>query len=178
MRLALGLTLLTLAAAGGDARAQERCADRDVEFEAAPEAMRAALACEVARVRAREGAQELRADAQLDLAAARHATDMFERRYFSHTSPGGGDLADRGRRAGYAVRRCAWRLGELLAWGVGARSTAAGTVRAWLDSPPHRRILLSSRYRELGLGTQGGTPYARFGASGITVALVLGQRDC
>jgi uncharacterized protein YkwD len=84
-------------------------------------------------------------------------------------------LADRVRRAGYA--RCRWLVGEILAWGVGPRSSAAGTVRAWMDSPPHRRILVSRRYRELGLGMQAGAPIEGL-QRGVTVAAVLGRRIC
>jgi uncharacterized protein YkwD len=50
-------------------------------------------------------------------------------------------------------------------------------VDAWLDSPPHRRVLLSGRYAELGLGLQAGTPF-RAGAAGVTVVAVLGDRSC
>jgi uncharacterized protein YkwD len=102
---------------------------------------------------------------------------MLDRRYFSHTSPGGGDLGDRARRAGYARRTCAWRVGEVLAWGVAQRSSAAGTVAAWLDSPSHRRIIVSRRYAELGVGTVAGTPYEQY-PSGVTVAVVVGRRHC
>jgi uncharacterized protein YkwD len=156
---------------------QAMCANSDVQFEASPPLVREALLCEIARVRARHDAGRLRPDAQLDVAAARHAADMFERRYFSHVSPGGGDLADRAKRAGYALRRCSWRIGEVLAWGVGPRATAASTVKAWMDSPGHRRILLSGRYREVGVGLQAGTPFAEH-PSGVTVAAVLGRRRC
>jgi uncharacterized protein YkwD len=156
---------------------QEPCANRDVPFEAAPALVRDALLCEIARVRSRRDAGRLRPDAALDLAAGRHATDMLERRYFSHTSPGGGDLGDRARRAGYARRTCSWRVGEILAWGVEGRSTAAATVTAWLDSPSHRHILVSRRYSELGVGAVAGTPFERY-PSGVTVAAMLGARHC
>jgi uncharacterized protein YkwD len=175
-----GATVSLAAAAAAlpaDASAMQACANRDVEFESAPPLVREALVCEIARVRTATDARRLRPDGQLDLAAARHAVDMFERRYFSHTSPGGGELADRAQRAGYALRRCSWRVGEVLAWGVGPRSTAARTVRAWMDSPAHRRIIVSRRYRELGVGMQAGTPYDEF-PSGVTVAAVLGRRHC
>lgn len=160
-----------------DAAAQAPCPNRDVRFADGPALMREALLCEIARVRARRDERPLRGDGQLDLAAARHAVDMQERRYFSHTSPGGGDLGDRARRAGYALRRCSWRVGEVLAWGVGRRSTAAGTVRAWMDSREHRRILVSRRYREVGAGLAAGTPFDEF-PSGVTVAVMVGRRDC
>ena len=115
--------------------------------------------------------------AQSDLAASRHATDMFERRYFSHVSPGGSDLADRARRAGFAKRRCSWMVGEVLAWGVATQKTAAGTVQAWMDSPSHRRILISRRYGQIGIGLQAGTPYDAY-PTGLTAAAVLGRRHC
>jgi uncharacterized protein YkwD len=102
---------------------------------------------------------------------------MVERRYFSHYSPAGADVADRARRTGYAKRECAWRLGEVLAWGVGGRSTAAATVRAWMQSPGHRRILVSNRYSDLGVGTVAGTPAAEY-PHGLTAAAVLGRRHC
>jgi uncharacterized protein YkwD len=179
----VGLAAAAVSLAGQSSQAeagprQEPCANRDVPYEAAPALVREALVCEIDRARARRrDARRLRPDAQLDLAAGRHATDMVERRYFSHTSPGGGDLADRARRAGYAKRTCSWRVGEILAWGVAERSTASGTVAAWLDSTPHRRILVSRRYAELGVGTVAGTPYERY-PSGVTIAVMLGRRRC
>ena len=181
IRLRRGATVsLAAAAVSGpvvpdeaDARA---CADRHVSFEAAPAQMREALLCEIDRVRARRDARRLRADRELALAAARHATDMRERRYFSHVSPGGGDLADRARRAGYARSGCSWRVGEILAWGAGPRATAAATVRAWMRSRGHRRILVARRYREVGVGLRAGTPFGF--PSGVTVAAVLGRRSC
>jgi len=45
-----------------------------------------------------------------------------------------------------------WRVAENLAWGTGARGTAAGIVRAWLASPGHRRNLLRPGFRRIGLG--------------------------
>jgi uncharacterized protein YkwD len=159
------------------AEASAACANRDVEFQANPAVVRDAVLCEIAESRERRDIRDLRGNAQLDLAAGRHATDMFQRRYFSHVSPGGGDLADRARRSGFARRNCTWMVGEVLAWGVGSRSTAAGTVRAWMNSPGHRRILISGRYGQIGLGLQAGTPYDAY-PTGVTVAAVLGRRHC
>ena len=121
--------------------------------------------------------RDLRTNAQLDEAAGLHAADMWQRRYFSHVSPGGGDLADRARRSGFARRNCSWMVGEVLAWGVGSRSTAAGTVRAWMNSPGHRRILISGRYGQIGIGLVAGTPFDAY-PSGLTAAAVLGRRHC
>ncbi len=171
----MAVAAVTLPLAPADASAA--CADRDVEFQANPALVRDAMLCEIAEIRQRRDIRDLRANAQLDLAAGRHATDMVERRYFSHVSPGGSELADRARRAGFARRNCSWMVGEVLAWGVGSRSTAAGTVQAWMNSPGHRRILVSGRYGQIGLGLQAGTPFDAYPV-GLTVAAVLGRRHC
>jgi uncharacterized protein YkwD len=174
----LAAAVVTIPAVADDADARRApCANRDVEFEAAPELAREALICEIARVRARRDLRRLDPDERLSRAARRHAADMVERHYFSHYSPGGADVADRARRTGYARASCAWRLGEVLAWGVGGRSTAAGTVRAWMDSPDHRHILVSRRYSDLGVGMVAGTPERVF-PHGLTAAAVLGRRHC
>jgi uncharacterized protein YkwD len=161
----------------GADRASAACANRDVEFQVNPAVVRDAMLCEIERVRERRDVRDLRTNEQLDLAASRHATDMWERRYFSHVSPGGGDLADRARRSGFARRGCSWMVGEVLAWGVASRSTAAGTVRAWMNSPGHRRILISRRYGQVGIGLQAGTPFDAF-PTGLTAAAVFGRRHC
>jgi uncharacterized protein YkwD len=174
----LAAAVVTIPTAADDADARRAgCANRNVEFEAAPELARQALVCEIARVRAKRDLRQLDRDERLAKAARRHAADMVDRHYFSHYSPGGADVADRARRTGYARRACSWRLGEVLAWGVGGRSTAAGTIRAWMDSPGHRRILISTRYSDLGVGTVAGTPERQY-PHGLTAAAVLGRRHC
>ncbi len=178
-RRSAGVSLVTavfvLPALPKDAAAA--CANRSVQFDTAPTMVRDAVLCELERVRDRRDLGGLRSNDGLDLAAARHANDMFQRRYFSHVSPGGGELADRVRRVGYAKRSCSWGVGEVLAWGVGTRATAAATVDAWLDSPSHRRILLADRYSQIGLGLQAGAPVDGY-TGGLTAAAVLGRRDC
>ncbi len=167
-----------LPAAPGDADARgSECANRNVPFEVAPAAARAALRCEINRVHAERGLRRLGDDKRLDKAARRHAADMVKRHYFSHYTPAGSDVADRARRTGYAKSRCSWSLGEVLAWGVAGRSTAAATVQAWMGSPEHRHILISSRYADLGVGTVAGTPDKAY-PHGLTAAAVLGRRDC
>ena len=90
------------------------------------------------------------------------------------TSPGGGDLGDRARRAGYAKRTA--RGGSARCW-RGAwrrRSTAAATVAAWLDSPDASAHPDLARYSDIGVGTVAGTPVERI-PSGVTVAAMFGR---
>ena len=51
-------------------------------------------------------------------------------------------------------------LGQTLGWGWGTSATPAAVIDAWLHSTSHRRIVLSSRYRRVGIGIVRGTPVA------------------
>ncbi|MGH2950043.1 MAG: hypothetical protein ACRDPC_27900, partial [Solirubrobacteraceae bacterium] len=59
------------------------------------------------------------------------------------------------------------------AYGCGAAGSARATVRAWLDSPPHRDLILSGGYRRGGAGAAKRTPA---GCGGTTWVLDLGRR--
>jgi uncharacterized protein YkwD len=131
----------------------------------------AAVACVVNEERRSRGLPALDADRALARAGQRHATDMVRREYFSHVSPAGHTLAARLRAAGYTAGR-SWAAGEVLAWGTGQRSTPAAVVAAWMRSPGHRRVLLGSRYRDIGVGSVRGTPTGA--AGGATYAAALG----
>jgi hypothetical protein len=178
--IGMAAAVVTLPAVRSDdveARRVPVCANRDAPFETAPVKARHALACEIARLRAKRGLGRLRDNALLDKASKRHAADMVQRLYFSHETPAGAGPGDRARRVGYARAGCSWRVGEVLAWGVAGRSTAAATVQAWMDSPEHRRILVSRKYAEIGSWMVAGTPERQY-PSGVTAAAVLGERHC
>jgi uncharacterized protein YkwD len=104
--------------------------------------------CLVNNKRRAHGLRALRVDRKLQKAAGRHARDMIRHRFFAHQRPGGPDLFERLRRAGW--RGHAW--GEAIAYGCGSMGSPRSTVRMWMNSPPHRAILLSSRYRLGGVG--------------------------
>jgi uncharacterized protein YkwD len=109
-------------------------------------------------VRASHGLPALNTDRRLALAARGHSADMVSRRYFAHASPEGEQAVGRVRRTGWLEGRARWRIGEDLAWGIGGPGTPAGVVRAWMHSPPHRRIILTRVYRVVGIGVATGTP--------------------
>jgi uncharacterized protein YkwD len=89
-------------------------------------------------------------------AAMRHSDDMIGRDYFAHTSPTGSTLYERIVNSGF-VAGYSWTGGETLAWGTGSLRGARATVQAWLASPEHRAILLSSSYRWVGIARTCGT---------------------
>jgi uncharacterized protein YkwD len=96
------------------------------------------------------------------------------RRYFAHETPGGLSAADRARRAGYLRGARAWTLGEILAWLVDPRPTAAAVVDAWMHSPGHRSVVVRANLREAGVGIARGNPRTR--AGGATFAVEFGRR--
>jgi len=111
---------------------------------------------DINHVRAEHGLVPLRASHGLHVAAQRHSADMIARDYFGHTSPTGSTLYRRIMTSGF-VYWGEWWAGEDLAWGTGTYGTPRATLRMWLASPEHRAILLSSRYRLIGLGRATGT---------------------
>ena len=87
-------------------------------------------------------------------------------------------MADRLRTAGYIREARRWSVAEVLAWGTGSQGTPAAIVAAWLDSPSHRRVLLSDVYRDVGIGVAPGIPLGGFaGLAGATFAAELGARS-
>ncbi len=130
-----------------------------------------ALVCLVNNARAVHGLRRLRSNASSTLAAGRFAKDMVKRTYFNHMSPGGSTPVSRVRAAGYKGRR----IGETIAWAIGSGATPAATVHGWLHSPPHRRILLDRRMRDLGVGLARGAPVKiRSAGVGATVVIDVG----
>lgn len=97
--------------------------------------------------RARHGLSALKSDGSLVTVARAHSRDMIRRNYFSHRSKSGTDAEDRIARAGGTGA-----IGEDLAWGTGSYASPSAIVKLWLDSPPHRRVLLASDLRYVGIG--------------------------
>jgi uncharacterized protein YkwD len=142
---------------------------------AAPEPnMRSALRCLVNVERARHGLPALRSNQELNLAADRHGADMVARGYFAHVSPEGASVADRARASGYLGGSQDWALGEDIGWGTGGESTPESIVAAFMNSPPHRRVILDRDFRQIGVGVVTGVPVSAPGA-GATFVLDLGD---
>ena len=101
--------------------------------------------------RAMHGVTGVRGSSSLRRVALSHSADMLRRDYFAHTSPAGSTLTSRIQHSGF-INGYSWTAGETLAWGWGTQAGAKATVKAWLHSPEHRAILLSSTYRWVGIG--------------------------
>jgi uncharacterized protein YkwD len=162
---AIGTTTDAVAAPGG-------CSNASAAAAAVPApAVGSAVRCLVNIQRSRHGLAPLQPSERLRLAASAHSQDMVARSFFDHVSPGGATLLDRVRRAGYRGRT----LGENIGWGRYDLGSPAAIVQAWMESPPHRAVFLSRRFREIGVGVAVGTPSSRTETGAIYV-LDAGRR--
>lgn len=107
--------------------------------------------------RAARGLPALRPQDDLMQAARGYSRAMARSGFFSHVSPDGSTPSDRCIAAGYSQSGCSrWMIGETLAWGSGAFAVPECIVNGWMNSAPHRRILLTAGFQDIGVGTAKG----------------------
>lgn len=123
--------------------------------------------------RGKQGLSPLLWDDGLAGIARGHSKDMAKRGFFSHSSPEGHDMTYRYRRAGY---RCGIILGRTIYTGAeniaqnnlydsvttingkafydwnSADRIAATTVEGWMNSPGHRKNILTPHWKNEGIG--------------------------
>ena len=118
---------------------------------AIPDLARSLLA-EVNRTRRLYGLRPLVYSAPLANAATEHSKALATAGMFTHNWPTTGRLFSSWIRGFYPARGYrAWKAGENLLW-ASPGFTPANAVQQWLDSPTHRRVLLTKSWRELGIG--------------------------
>ncbi len=107
----------------------------------------------VNRQRAAHGLGRLELGRRLSRAANFHSREMLAGIYFAHSSRNGGPFERRVRR--YGSYRA---VGETLAWmSRCGRGSAGRVVSMWMSSSGHRAILLSRRFRRIGVGKRTGS---------------------
>ncbi len=95
--------------------------------------------------RRQNGLPPLKADAQLSGVAQKKSADMQQKGYFSHTSPTYGSPFDMMRDHGVNYRSA----GENIAQG---QRTPQEVVQSWMNSPGHRKNILSRDFTHIGVG--------------------------
>jgi uncharacterized protein YkwD len=113
-------------------------------------ALARSLALEINVFRAKLGLRSLIVHPSLAMAAESHSLDMARTGYFAHESSNGRPFALRVKRFYPAEGYRMWRAGETLLW-ASPDVDAKRALAMWLQSPQHRRILVTPAWREIGL---------------------------
>lgn len=100
------------------------------------------------QARVAAGAKPVVADAELEAVARSHSEDMASNNFFAHVSPNSGSPGDRAQRAQLLVSA----FGENLGWG----GTPEEIHQGLMDSPGHRKNLLTPEYTHVGLAVEKG----------------------
>ena len=112
------------------------------------------------QVRARHGLPALRSSGSLSRSSSRFSSYLMAHDVLAH-------------RSRVSASRHFRRLGEALAMHTGRGLSVASTVRMWLNSPPHRAVILTRSMNLVGAGASQG----RFrGHRGTVWVLQTGRR--
>jgi len=122
---------------------------------------RHAVVCEINKKRRRHGLRRVHAKSALRKAGKRHSKYMKRHGCFAHQCPGEKDLVGRIHDTSYLPCNCSWRVGETIAWGEKGQGTPRAIVKAWMNSPPHRHVLLDRQLKNVGVGLVWGSPSNR-----------------
>jgi uncharacterized protein YkwD len=141
----------TQASSSAASASQRAAAKKQFSVSSTP-ALAGALVTAVNRARRPQGLRALRYSGQLASAASAHATALGTEGQFTHAWPTTGQLFGSWIRSFYPARGYrSWSAGENLLW-ASPGFTPASAVQNWLNSPVHRRVMLSPSWREIGIG--------------------------
>jgi uncharacterized protein YkwD len=170
LALALAGTLVTSSPAANGSAVQ---VERRISLEAA-------LVREINRVRSeRRSTRPLRVAPALRTAARSHSRAMLDEGFFAHDSPDGTSFADRIRRH-YSPRGWdTWSVGETILATQNTTIDARAIVASFLESPPHRRVLLARTWRDIGVGVlyTRASPKVFGGTEAVVVTADFGLRE-
>jgi uncharacterized protein YkwD len=180
--LVLLATLLPAPAGALTASAKHKassCANANLQPTAAnAAAIDAATLCLIDRVRAADHLRPLRANHELQTVAGRQTTDMVREDYFSDDTPSGSLPGALIAAMPYGAHAARLSTAQNLGWGTLSNATPAGIVTAWMDSPPHRAVILTGAFRDVGVGVTAAVPSVLAqGARGATYAVEFAVRD-
>lgn len=135
----------------------------------ATSAFERSVMAEVNKVRAARGLAPVRLNLRLSRAAEAHSSAMVRHGFFAHASRDGSAFWERIERFYPSKPYRYWAVGETLLWSSGELD-APRAVRMWMNSPPHRKVLLTPRWREIGVaGVRASAAPGTFGGHDVTV---------
>ncbi|GAA4294703.1 CAP domain-containing protein [Mycobacterium paraffinicum] len=89
-------------------------------------------------------------DPRLRAAAQRHADDLLRTGLSGHIGSDGSSPRTRIADAGYTR---APATGEIISWGTGSAATPTQALDSWMQSPPHRGIIVNCAFTASGFAT-------------------------
>jgi len=164
LQLAAALAVLALAApspapahASGLSRliAPASACPHQTDASDAPAVQRKAMRCMTNYARRHAGRSAYDRSGALGGSAGHKAADILRCDSFSHSACGR-DFTFWIRRSGY-IRGGCWSAGENIAYGTGSYATVRSIFSAWIHSAGHRENILSTGFRDLGVGYRVGT---------------------
>ncbi len=137
----------------------------------------AATVCLIDQVRRSKGLPPLRPNRSLHGVAASQSAEMVLGDYFGDNSRSGRTPLQRIATTRYHKHTHGISTAQNIGWGTGTDATPAAIVAAWMASPPHRRIMLSEGFRDVGVGAAAAAPAALAqGQPGATYTVDFGAR--
>jgi uncharacterized protein YkwD len=119
-----------------------------------------AVVCLINKRRRAHGMGGVKYRKPLRKAGRRHSVRMLNTRCMAHQCSGEKDLAGRIHDTRYLPCGCTWGVGETIAAMTSYRARPVNVVKAWMQSPGHRSVLLSRSFRHVGVGLVWGVPWA------------------
>lgn len=137
----------------------------------------AATVCLIDQVRRSTGLRPLRPNRSLHGVAASQSAEMVLGDYFGDNSRSGQTPLQRIAATRYTKRSRGISAAQNIGWGTGTEATPAAIVAAWMASPPHRRIMLTAGFRDVGVGAAPAAPATLAeGQPGATYTVDFGAR--
>ena len=106
----------------------------------------------VNKERVKNGLSELSMDEKVRSVARKKSNDMYNKKYFSHTSPTYGSPFDMLKTFNIQYRYA----GENIAQGY---TTPEAVVKGWMNSSGHRANILNAKYTKIGIGYEANGNY-------------------
>lgn len=176
--LILAVNLLGAAKAPAKTSAPTSCPNADLQpTRSNLAAIDAATFCLIEQVRVAHHLQPLRFNEPLQSVAAGQARDMVAGNYFGDNSISGLTPMQRILATPYPSHAKRVNSAQNIGWATGPLATPAAMVAAWMHSPPHRAIILTAHFRDVGIGVTPAAPSSLAqGLGGATYTLEFGQR--
>lgn len=169
---------LRRAVAAGTALAPGTCAGANLRPTTRDRhAVDTAVLCLIDRERAAAGLGPLAYNPDLRAVALSQVCSMVRLDYFADVRPSGQTPMSLVSVTRYPAHAADIAVGQNIAWGTGALATPVHIVAAWMASPPHREVLLSDEFTEIGVAMTPAVPRVLdAGEHGATYAVELAVR--